>query len=510
MSRCSRWASLAISLAALGGGLGCQQILGIEARELDTSCQTAFDCRLSGTGRFCVTGECVAAPPASTLCHQLEPQEGAVGAIDWSQDPPILGTLFRENNSGELPRLEAMRLAVREINDSGKMGPGRDLTMIVCDYGGADGSVEGDEEEQLIHQGVDYLSAVLGAPVIISGSSSSATQIAIDRILTQGYPTAFISSFSTSTQLTGYPDKLGDSDPFGLLWRTSTNDAFQAQVLARLIDATSGVTKIAIAYVDDAYGRPLQQGVKDALDALGSGQDSSLHPFDETIDLTDLVDDIANEGADSLLVIGIDGQIVVDIYNEVVAAGLQDSFLSCFLADAAKDAETLLADPDVHVLVARARGTAPYHSDAAHYDTFEQNIYNEFEVEAADYSFLAQSYDAAYMAAYGLAFAGAKDGSAADGRRVAEGFSRLVSGNAIIVDSSTWPSALNTLTSGADADRHIDIDGKSGPLDFDVPTGDAPGPIEIWRASSDLSGLETCDSCQTTEECDLSGSDCFQ
>jgi ABC-type branched-subunit amino acid transport system substrate-binding protein len=406
-----------------------------------------------------------------------------------------------------------MRLAVREVNTNGGVGAGRKLAMVVCDYGGADGVAEGAEQAALIEGGVDLLGARLSAPVIIAGSSSAVTQQALDRILTRRYPVAFVSSFSTSTQLTKYPDKLSPDDPVGLLWRTAPDDSAQADVLGRLIDAEPGISKLAIVYVDDAYGAPLQQGVKVALGALGSSMATSVHPFGDGTDFATLMAEVFDQAAppDAMLFIGVDGHQVVEAYQALVDSGHAPAIHAHFLADAAKD-KTTLFDPTlpsaVRDIIRSAKGTAPFHSTAPHYDTFAVNLETEFGVDAEGFSFLAHSYDAAYLAAYGLVWADASD-RALDGVGVAEGFARLEDGEVLPVGRATWPAAVTALTTGSPADRQLDIDGTSGPLDFDPATGNAPGPIEIWRPDSALDHFQTCASCQPGDAaCDLSA--CFE
>ena len=119
-------------------------------------------------------------------------------------------------------------------------------------------------------------------------------------------------------------------------------------------------------------------------------------------------------------------------------------------------------------------------------------------------SFLAQSYDAAYLAGYGLAYAqSAEDPS--DGFAVVEGFSRVVDPDAadvVLVGVNDFPGAVTVLT-GEAADRRIEIEGTGSPLDFDVTTGDAPGNYEIWRRVGDE--FETCVVCNADDaSCDVS------
>jgi len=499
-------------IAAALLGLGCDSVLGIERRSYDPTlankCDDSFDCKL---GYFCTAGQCGTTPPNNEDCKLLEPTEDDdLGALDWqAENPLVIGTLFRVNNAGELPRLRSMQLAVREINGNGGVGKGRKLAMVVCDYGGSTGVAEGTKADSLILQGVDFLGPALGASVIIAGSSSSVTQKAIDRILAKKYPTAFISSFSTSTQLTNYLDKLDDSDKYGLLWRTAPDDTAQAAVLGRLIDAHDNISKVAIVYVDDTYGSPLQQGIKSKLDELGSDKTTSIHPFKDDVDFDKLMDEVFSQATkpDSMLFIGVDGNQVVEAYQALVDSNNDDLIKAHFLADAAKDAETLFdsqLSEGVKTIVKSAKGTAPYHSTKAVYDTFAANLKSAFEIEADNFSFLAQSYDMTYMAAFGLVFANAQD-AARNGVKVAEGFAALVSGSKIAIGKGDWPTGLSTLTTGDLSDRTVDIDGTSGPMDFDVTTGNAPGPIEIWSANTGLTAFETCASCDPDDdECDLS------
>ena len=389
------------------------------------------------------------------------------------------------------------------------MGAGRKLAMVVCDYGGSTGNVEGATADALIQQGVDFLGPELGASVIIAGSSSSVSQKAIDRILAKKYPTAFISSFSTSTQLTNYLDKLDESDKYGLLWRTAPDDTAQAAVLGRLIDAHDNISKVVIIYVDDTYGSPLQQGIKSKLDELGSSKTTSIHPFQDDVDFDKLIDEVFSQASkpDSMLFIGVDGNQVVEAYQALVDSNNSDQIKEHFLAHAAKGAETLfdsgLSD-GVKDIVRAAKGTAPYHSSKAVYDTFAANLNTEFQIKADNFSFLAQSYDMAYMAAFGLVFANAQD-AARNGVKVAEGFAALVSGGKISIGKGDWPTGLSALTTGDVGGRSVDIDGTSGALDFDVSTGNAPGPIEIWSANTGLTAFETCASCDPDDDkCDLS------
>ena len=144
---------LATMIASAFVGLGCDSVLGIERRSYDPAlankCTSSFDCKL---GSFCVEAQCASTPPSNDNCKLLEPiEDDDLSALDWQEENPlVIGTLFRVNNAGEQPRLRSMQLAVREINGNGGVGVGCKLVMVVCDYGGLIGNVEGVIADVLI------------------------------------------------------------------------------------------------------------------------------------------------------------------------------------------------------------------------------------------------------------------------------------------------------------------------------------------------------------------------
>jgi branched-chain amino acid transport system substrate-binding protein len=415
----------------------------------------------------------------------VEPEElDQIGDHDFTaQDPVILGALLQRDQEDDVTRLAAMELAVREINDGGGLGAARRLVMVSCDY---------DDDETLLRQSVDYLARGLGSATVIGPIPSVNTQRTIDFVVEQDLAVAVVSSTSTSTALTDYPDE-------GLLWRTSPNDEGQAAVLADLVDGAA-VSKLAIVYINDTYGSALQEGVNAAVSS-----DTELFPYDNGDDFDALMQDVPTYDPDGMLLIAVRSENVIAIYEALVTAGLDATIDDHFLADSAK-AEALLDEglsTEVKGELAQALGTAPFHSEESHYDTFEVNLSNA-GVDPTGTSFLAQSYDAAYLAGYGLAFAQAAP-TPRLGFRVVEGFAQLVDGQAIDVGRTDWPAAVAALT---DPDvtleeRKVDINGTGGPLDFDLATGDAPGNYEIWRV--DGTSFTTCAVCLADQPCDLGG-----
>ncbi len=76
-----------------------------------------------------------------------------------------------------------------------------------------------------------------------------------------------------------------------------------------------------------------------------------------------------------------------------------------------------------------------------------------------------------------------------DGRDVAAGYSKMLAGEELIVGATSWGSAKAALTSG----NSFNLRGISGTLDFLLSTGEAPGPIEVWRVNDSYTEFEAFD-----------------
>lgn len=164
--------------------------------------------------------------------------------------------------------------------------------------------------------------------------------------------------------------------------------------------------------------------------------------------------------------------------------------MNFYFTDGSKD-DTKLLDPSlpdaVKALIQQSRGTAPARPSGPNFDLFKTNLQKDFMLSADAYAFLAQSYDAGYVAAYGLTFA-SRAGTNYDGRQVAEGLASLSAGTLINISPTEWPAGKAELSSGP---LKINLVGTSGELDFNASIGEAPGPIEIWSVAAGLGGFVT-------------------
>lgn len=171
--------------------------------------------------------------------------------------PPVddgvlrLGILLPSGGSGaELGQAldDGVTLAIAEINAAGGVR-GEPVRRIVRSEG--DDIVSATSAMQaLVDAGVD---------AIVGPASSNNTLAALGTAVSAGKvvcaPTA------SAMALDSYPDR-------GLFFRTIPSDSLQALAIARAADQT-GTTRVTLAFIDDAYGRPLAEEVATAITALG-------------------------------------------------------------------------------------------------------------------------------------------------------------------------------------------------------------------------------------------------
>jgi branched-chain amino acid transport system substrate-binding protein len=194
-----------------------------------------------------------------------------------------------------------------------------------------------------------------------------------------------------------------------------------------------------------------------------------------------------------MVIISSDAARTVSVLEEAAqSANLR--LAEYFLTDGSKDSSVLLSTSlttQAQALVDDALGTAPASPTGTAFNVFRDDLLGQFNADAGQYSFVAHSYDAAYVGVYGIVF-GASMASDFSGLEAAHGFSRLAEGTTDVpVGSSNFSTAVTELGQG----RSINISGTSGPLDFDSTSGEAPGDIEVWgvdtSGSSDVFLIHT-------------------
>jgi branched-chain amino acid transport system substrate-binding protein len=458
------------------------------------ACTTGHDCRMKYGGGACVDGTCVELAPQNAACDVVEPADLFSKPLAGPGAPLVIGAIFAKEDAKNRATAAAVRLAVREINDSTGVTSGQSLGLVVCDNGGPGNAAAGADRTALDHAALDYLAGTLGVPFLVGPRTSSDALKIAARLVEKKYPTVVISPSATSPELTGVPSRINDADPYPLFWRTCPSDALQGKVLAeQVIGSDAAIAVTSVVYTNDAYGQGLSQVFQKSFKPEVPGS-TRLAPFDASkLDDAGYADGIASmvagHGSQAIVIVAVSAAHTIKLLGALSAAGLGGS--KFFFTDGSKDATKLL-DPalpeDVKGIIAGARGTAPASArDAATFDLFSASLLADFpEANPTQFSFLAHAYDATYLGALGIVFASAK-GKPYDGRGVAEGLAQLATGEAFDLGGLTWPAAKQALTKAG----KINVRGISGELDLDPQSGEGPAPIEVWHVNDAGTGFAT-------------------
>jgi branched-chain amino acid transport system substrate-binding protein len=405
----------------------------------------------------------------------------------------FMGPLVGEYMSVGEPIVHGAELAVIEINtDIGGIpgvpgAPPRNIVLVECH----------DLDDPI---GVaNHLVKDVGVPAIIGPAFSSvlidvATQVTIPSGI------LLMSASATSPAITSIPGK------DGLVWRTAPSDAIQAVPLAYLASRTETTVRmqqaipagypirVAMSVKGDAYGMGLADAVTPQLTfngiaatANGANFLRADYPDPDTtqnVDFASVVSEIVAQSPH--IVIGLGTSEVVTKILEGVEASWPTGPTSqarphWILPDGGRQTDlteyigniTNAAGEDLRK---RIVGTVPGHDNALN-DAFALRYEGEFRVAPGTYS--NNAYDAAYLLGYALIAAGQ---TPIDGAAIAGGLAKTVPPG---VSVDVGPDGLAVGVPALQGGMSIDFNGASGPLDFDLMTGDAPADISVWCVGRD-------------------------
>ena len=443
----------------------------------------------------CVDGFSCSVGLCSKECRSVLGDVDDPALVDLS-DTEIFGVLLPlteggVDNAAGLTREAAVRVAIDEINASGGID-GRTLAGVSCD--------SGSDAEQAA-RGADHLARV-GVSAVV-GEAASEVTLAVFTDVLRPAGVLMMAPSSTSIDLTTQPDD-------GLLFRTTVSDEKQGPLLGSLVTRQSagGDTVIVIA-ANDSYGAPLADAVTASVCAGGvCGRLLVTHRFDGVVSvgvaagalatIDRALDERPESERDSPLgLVVLIGQ-KAQLGPWLAALDDDDSDGDRFAAVPLAFTDTMRERGLFDLLAANHAivGTAPVQETSeAEQQLLRDNLPDDVD---RNQPFAAHAYDAA--AVVGLLHA-AVGGERPGGPALAEAIPRLIDGASIAVIGQTAGQrniarALQALGAGDD----VDVDGISGPLDFD-DNGDVDGDIEVWIVCDDR--VETADLTQVRPRCPI-------
>lgn len=512
-----RFSKLLIAPLLFGVLVNCSAIIDTNTKQcsVDTECAKY---NANGQTYSCVSGGCVvaAATPAAKectvnadcaakgdnfICRKSDNKCASIVSAecthvvgDYKNDSAIiigsiLPTAGPDQTSG-LPIQDAIDVALADFQSVNNLPavPGstarRPLVLIGCND---------NSDDTAAVAAAKHLSENVKVPAII-GSAFSGITIKISTEVTIPAGVFLISPSATSVAITSISDN-------GLLWRTSPSDLIQADAHAALyplietkvLGGASRSVKVAIANKGDAYGQGLSGALQSKLVINGKPfLDAGNNDFRLVSDYGDpdgqTPPDYANTIAkiialkpDIAYLLGTT-EVVTELLKGIEtgwpAATPRPTYL---VADGALvsemwDTVNAVTDPTAREdLRHRILGSVP--------GTLNAN-FQKFKVlydsrikdgTVATTGGAANAYDAFYNIAYAVVAAGTKP---ITGASIAEGMGQLVATGVPVLEvgAANINTAFTTLAAG----QKIDFNGASGPLDYDLQTGEASSDIQVW------------------------------
>lgn len=182
---------------------------------------------------------------------------------------------------------QSAEMAIKEVNDSGKLLDGAKVTAIRADSTCTDAAAATAAAERLVTS--DKINAMVGA-------DCSGVTGAILQNVARPNGIVMISPSATSPALSTAEDD-------GLFFRTAPSDARQGEVMAEVLMAR-GVKKVAISFTNNDYGKGLAEAFKAAFEKAGGTVTISAAHEDGKADYSAEVGALAAAGGDLLVVCG--------------------------------------------------------------------------------------------------------------------------------------------------------------------------------------------------------------
>lgn len=485
----SRPSLLAVTtMAAVAATLVVPSAVGCSLTVVDRrECSESAQCREAfGFGSVCGDEGFCSEPMVHPRCSRTYPPDLFARPADY-QDRIVLGSLFSYVDHDDT--LLAAELAVRQVEDREGL-EGTLFAMVHCDYTAQAGDALDDIEATREISG--YLARTLGVPAIVGPRGSARAEAAFIEI--RDDDVLLISPSATSPALTA----LDGSDPSdaqpGLLWRTAPPDSLQSEVIATDM-VERGVQSPAVIFQEGAYGDGLQALFVARFVDQG-GEAPELFPFsgDFSTTVADVAEGLADGSYDEVLFVSSDIADYVAFFTAATATdSLEDAYgadgVGIFLVDAAFNQTLLDETPSAaRDLFAKVRGTRPAPATGALFNAFAAAYASVFNADPMSSAFNPHSYDAAWLVLYGVAWSQFNEGGIS-GVGIARGLRRVSNGPQVAIQPAGWATVVDAFRSR----DGVDVEGASGPLDYDPDTEETTAPIELWRIDPDPEAMSGYD-----------------
>ncbi len=373
---------------------------------------------------------------------------GGTGPAEETIKLGVIASTTGELASVGTAELEAVNLAVDEINAAGGV-LGKKLKVVHRDDGTDTGKAKAAAEALVAAE----------VPVVIGGVGS-AFSLAAAEVLAPAKITQ-ISPSSTSPLLTTFEDD-------NYLFRTCPSDAFQGKLIAQRSRA-KGHQKAAVLFPNGAYGEGFANAFEQGFEAAGGTVFRHGYESGQT-NFATLLGAVFENSPDAVVLVAypVDGPTIVKEYN----TGFLDRGAFWFFGDAIAT-QDFIDGVGANGFTFQHEGTVPAVPSGPLYDAFASAYKARYEKDPVNGYYVAQTYDAVYLAALAMEL-----GGSAEGKAIRDAM-RLVSSEGTPFAAAKFKEAVVALKS----DQNIDYDGASGPVDLDGK-GDVSAPYDIWQVKN--------------------------
>lgn len=184
------------------------------------------------------------------------------------------------------PIFDGAQLAVQQVNEQGGILGGQELVMPTGDTTCSDASAASNAADRMVN--TEQVTAIVGA-LCTGATIAAANNAAIPGDV------LMVSPASTAPAVT----ELDDND---LVFRTVPSDAFQGEMLAKLL-LQKGIDEVVVTYVNNDYGRGLSDAFTEAFTQGGGTVEKNLAHEDNRADYRSELGSLATTGVPNLVVL---------------------------------------------------------------------------------------------------------------------------------------------------------------------------------------------------------------
>ncbi|RTQ99147.1 ABC transporter substrate-binding protein [Halomonas nitroreducens] len=342
------------------------------------------------------------------------------------------------------PIFDGAQLAMQQINDQGGLLDGQDMVMPTGDTTCSDASAASNAADRMVN--TEQVTAIVGA-LCTGATIAAANNAAIPGGVTM------VSPASTAPAVS----ELDDND---LVFRTVPSDAFQGEMLAKLL-LDKGIEEVAVTYVNNDYGRGLADSFVEAFESDGGTVLENLAHEDNRADYRSELGTLSATGAQTLVVLAYADTSGQTVLRQAYESGMFTQYVGGDGMVGDSLIEAIGADV-LDGMIATRPGSPELPGTA---------IFNQAAQAAGiDPSavFAAQAYDAAFL--LGLAI---EQNGNAEREGLNEALRSVASAPGETVLPGEWEKAKELIAAGTE----INYEGASGTHEFNAK-GDVPGVVQ--------------------------------